>query len=347
MAETKEIIMSRIMSNISDLYDKSEGSFFFDTEMPIAIELANADIKADKILDNGFADTAKSPYLDRICSEQGIIRKEATKSTGIVTITGIVGAAIKKGQLVASDSINFTLLVDGVIPGTGSITVSIECCEFGTKGNVPVGAIKYFPKTIEGLQSVNNDLALNNGYDAETDESLKERYYSKVRTPATSGNKWHYLNWSKEVTGVGDARVIPLWNGNGTVKVIIINSNKKGADSTLINAVSTHIDDVRPIGATVSVVSATEKPITITVTVTIDTANYSQAQVKASIESNISEYLKSIAFSETYVSYARIGGIILATKGVLDYSNLRVNTGTANISILDTEVAILGGVTIG
>lgn len=66
--------------------------------------------------------------------------------------------------------------------------------------------------------------------DQETDDELRARYYIKIQTPATSGNAYHYRLWSKEVSGVGDAKVYPLWNGNGTVKVLIIDSNKTGAE---------------------------------------------------------------------------------------------------------------------
>lgn len=347
MAETQQIIKDRLISNISDEYDKTEGSFIYDVEAPLAIELANLSVKADEILDNGFADTATGIYLDKVCNEQGVYRKSATKATGVVTITGVIGSTISIGQLVASDTVNYTFTQDCVIPESGTIDVNIECVSYGVIGNVPVGAIKYFPVTIQGLQTVTNNSAISNGYEAETDTDLRDRYYSKVRTPTTSGNKYHYLNWCKEVTGVGDARVLPLWAGNGTVKCIIINSNKRQADSTLINAVSAYIEENRPIGATVTVASATEKAINISVTLVIDSANYTIETVTTTIENNLTEYFKLIAFKDTYISYAKIGNLIIDSEGVLDYSILKINNGTANISILDSEVAVLGGVTVG
>jgi len=347
MAETKEVIQTRMLDSISDAFDKTEGSFFYDATKPVSIELENMSIKADDILNKGFADTATGTYLDKIADEQGIFRKPATKAMGIVTITGINGAAIVKGEMVASDNVNFIFTSDDVIPSTGTINVTVECEQFGSIGNVPIGAIKYFPKTLEGLQIVTNATALTNGYNAESDEDLRARYYTKVQTPTTSGNKYHYINWAKEVTGVGDARVVPLWNGNGTVKVILINSYKKAADSTLINSVGTYIEDNRPIGATVTVISATEKPINVSVTLTIDTNNYTSAQVQAAIENNLTNHFAEIAFVDTYVSYAKIGNIIINSAGVLDYSNLTINSGTANITIGNEEVAVLGGVTVG
>ena len=36
------------------------------------------------------------------------------------------------------------------------VDVLVECEVYGTTGNVPIGAIKYFPKTLQGLQTVTN-----------------------------------------------------------------------------------------------------------------------------------------------------------------------------------------------
>lgn len=344
MAEVKEVLLNRMLNNISDEYDKTTGSFFYDTIKPVAIELETLHEKADDILDKCFVGTCEGDYLDRKCSEQGIYRKQATKSTGKVKVTGIVGAKIKKGNLVSSDNVNFIFQEDKIIDETKKAIILVQCEEYGIIGNVPVGAIKYFPKTLEGLHSVYNEDPLNNGYEVENDSNLRERYYTKVRTPATSGNKYHYLNWSKEVTGVGDAKIIPLAYGPGTVKVVIINSNKTSANTDLIEKVFQHIEENRPIGATVTVISAMEKTINIALNLVIDSKNYLLDDVKLNLEKNITEYLKEIAFNQNYVSYAKIGNIIFDTDGVLDYSNLKINDTTSNIIISDEEVAVLGGV---
>lgn len=345
MSDSKEVINTRLLSNISDEYDKTEGSFFSDITEAHAIEFAEQNKVSEEILDKSFIDTSYGVYLDRKVIEQGLIRKQATQSTGYVTITGQEGAEIKIGDKVASDTVTYTVQENKTIDSTKNVIVKVESDEFGEKGNCPVGAIKYFPVTIPGVVTVTNAEKFDNGYNAETDDSLRKRYLEKIQTPPTSGNKYHYLNWAKEVTGVGDAKVFPLWNGNGTVKVVIINSNKCGADTNLINAVSTHIEDNRPIGATVTVISAIEKAINITATLTIDANNYTLDQVKTNIQSNVTKYLADISFTETSVSYAKIGSLIIASNGILDYSGLTVNGGTANIQVGAEEVAVIGTIT--
>lgn len=337
-------VLNNMLNEVSNDYNKTEGSFIYDSLAPVSIEIESIQGDVAEIINNAFADTATGEYLDRIVAAQGLTRKPAVAAHGSVKITGAEGAVIDVGILVASDLANYEVTEGGTIPVTGYLTVPVICQTAGTIGNVPSGAIKYFPVTIEGLYEVTNESAITTGYAEETDAELRTRYYSQVQAPATSGNAAQYKNWAKEIPGVGDARVFPLWNGNGTVKVAIIDSNKQAADADLVDAVQDYIDLMQPIGATTTVVSATEKDIDVGVSITI-TAGAVLADVKTLIEANLVKYFKSIAFVESYVSYAKLGNTILSTDGVLDYSNLTINSGTANIAIADTEIAVLGDVT--
>lgn len=343
--QTENVIKQRMLNNTPSELDKREGAFIYDSISPVAIELAQSYIELGLILDRPFVDTATGTYLDRKVVEQGLTRKPAVAANGYVDITGQNGAQINEGDKVASVKATYTIKESKTIGATGIETVFVECDQPGSIGNCPVGSINIFPISLPGLTTVTNTAEFNNGYDGETDEELRQRYFDKVRTPPTSGNKYHYRNWTMEVTGVGDAVVKPLANGPGTVKIIIIDSNKTGAEPELIAAVVEHIEEVRPIGAAVTVVSATEVPINVTATITLATG-YTLEQVKATIENNLTEYLKTAAFAESYVSYAKIGSTILSSDGVLDYSNLLVNGATANIPVTDEQVAVIGTVTV-
>ena len=303
---TQEEILSRLLSNISSEFDKSVGSFFYDTQKPLAIELESIYEKLEEILLNGFAATAKGEYLDKKVAEQGLTRKAATYATGTVTVTGNVGSVISNGDKVASDTLVFTVTQTKYIESSGTAAVNVICDTPGKQGNVPIGAINHFPVTISGLVSVANTESTSGGFDEESDDELRERYFEKVSLPATSGSKYHYVMWAKEVEGVGDAKCIPLWNGAGTVKVIVINADKQAADETLINTVKNHIEVQRPIGAEVTVESAV--PLHINISVSLNLANgVTTDTAKQKISDSVSSYLKKNAFSGTYISYAQIG----------------------------------------
>lgn len=343
-----------MLNNISNEYDKTEGSFFYDATKPAAIELEIKNKEIKEVANKLDLENLHGEELERFVFQRtGITRKPATKAITTVIIFGSEGSIISKGNLVASDTINFVSLDTKIIDSTGQVNVLVECEEAGTIGNVPVGAIKYFPVTIPGLTGVTNTETVSNGYNSESDKELLERYYERIRTPATSGNKYHYINWAKEVIGVGDARVVPLWAGDNTVKVIIIDSNKQPASVDLIEKVQNYIDPgitglgegQAPIGAFCTVVSARDKAINILFTVERDT-NYTLEQVQENVRNNIIEHLKTFAFKDNTVSYAKIGALILASVGVLDYEGLTINSGTANIIIDYEEVAVLGEVVI-
>ena len=72
------------------------------------------------------------------------------------------------------------------------------------------------------------------GREEEDDNSLRARYFTRVRREAVSANKQHYKQWAEEVDGVGRAKIFPLWNGDGTVKVVITNANLEPASDILI-----------------------------------------------------------------------------------------------------------------
>lgn len=344
--QTYETIMARLLAKVPDTLDKREGSFIWDALSPAALELAEAYIQLDLVLQYGFAQTTYGQYLDYRAAEHGLTRKAATKATGQVTITGSSGAIVPAGALFATSAgVQFQTLTEVTIGDSGTATADIEAVEAGAAGNVPAGAITQIPVSIAGVTAVTNPTATSGGTDEESDADLLARLLERVQNPATSGNAAHYKQWALEVSGVGDAKVLPLWDGPGTVKVVIIDSNKQPANAEIVQNAADYIETVRPIGATVTVESATGLEIDVTATVTLATGAV-LADVQAVFEEALTAYLQQIAFKQNYVSYAQVGSLLLDTPGVLDYSNLMLNNGTGNVSIGDAEVAVLGTVTL-
>jgi uncharacterized phage protein gp47/JayE len=352
--KTKDSIHQDMLTNISDEYDKTVGSFIYDSTKPVAIELETVYQDLGSVVDKLSIEKLKDDELaQRVYERTGIERKLATYATATVLVSGTEAAIINTGDKVASDTVNFSCTESKTIDSSGQVLVLVQCDEEGSIGNVPANSIKYFPITLQGLASVTNQSPITNGYDAESDEALLKRYFEHIQTPPTSGNKAQYKNWAKEVTGVGDARVFPLWNGNNTVKIVIIDSNKQAASTDLVANVQEYIDPnisgtgegEAPIGAYCTVVSAAELEINVSFTAVKDLA-YTDQQLQTNVETVINNYLNDIAFVEVQVSYAKIGSLILSVGGILDYSDLQVNSGTVNLIVNDEQVAVLGGVTI-
>jgi uncharacterized phage protein gp47/JayE len=347
--QTFEEILERMLARLPDDIDKRPGSVVYDLLAPAAAELAQAYIEMDNVLDLGFADTTYGEYLDRRAAEQGLTRKQAVKATGQVTFTGPEGTVIPAGTRLVTggvEPIYFATTAEVTITN-GTATVIAEAEEGGVKGNVAAGEITSLAigEDLFGVVSVTNAEPFTGGVDEETDEELLARYKEKVTRPITSGNKYHYEAWAKEVPGVADARCYPRWNGNGTVKVVVVNSEKRSPSAAVIQAVRDHIEEVRPVNADVTVVGVTEVPINVSATVTL-AAGANPEDAEADIREKITEYFKDIAFDETIVRYTAIGNAILDANGVIDYSNLTVNGAVTNVILNDDQVPILGAVNI-
>src|SRR5690606_25751366 len=106
----------------------------------------------------------------------------------------------------------------------------------------------------------------------------------------TSGNKYHYELWATEVEGVSAARVHPLWDGNGTVKVVLVDTEGRAPAPEVVAATAAHIEEQRPIGATVTVVPVTEVPVDIEVSLSLS-GDLMVEDVRAEVERHISNYL--------------------------------------------------------
>lgn len=289
--------------------------------------------------------------LTKKCAQdRNIIRKPATYSTGNLTVNGDFSLSV--GDQFSTEGGIVFAVTSAVSDTNGTANVPVACVNSGIIGNVASNTITKMPVTLTGVTSVTNANAFNNGYDEESNEDLRQRYKDDVSMPITSGNVYHYKKWASECIGVGNARVIPLWNGNNTVKVVIINSNAQSASSDLIASVQNYIDPgvsgtgqgQAPIGAYCTVVSAITLDINITANIKYTNIS-NKTIVDAAINSSIVEHLKVIAFKQNYVSYAKIGELILNTDGVDDYNTLLVNTTTANVSTTNEQVAVKGTAT--
>lgn len=349
-SETQETILTRMLNNINTSLNKKEGSFIFDAISPVSIELAQAYAELDKILELGFAQTTYGRFLDYRAEEHGLTRKVATYSKGIITIIGSSNLEIPKGSIFASKlGIQFATDNVATIEVDGTVDVSVTAVRAGKSGNLPAQAICEMSLPISGITSITNSEGTTGGNDEESDEALLDRLLLKVREPATSGNEYHYLQWAREVNGVGDAKVFPRWDGNGTIKVFIINESKEPADAQLVQNTTDYIDNVRPIGAEVTVESASELLINIEAQIKA-ASGYSLSELQLSIEETVKEYLKEIVFEKTTIYISQIGFKISNISGVDAYTGLKINGSTDDIELIyekdNTQVPVLGTVAL-
>lgn len=343
-AQYKDDIQARMVGELAKVDDKTaiEGSFSRDIINANSIEFQNAYAEMDLISQAMFADTAWGEYLTARAAEYGIDRKRAQAAQVALTLTGTAGARVPKASLfdTADGSVQFRTDLAVTIGEDGKTTVSATAQAKGAAGNVAAGKVNHIPASIPGVHAVTNEAAAHDGYDEETDAALLKRYQVAVRTPATSGNVYHYYNWAMSVEGVGNCKVLPLWNGPGTVKVIIIDSNLGAASDTLIKKVADYIESVRPIGATVSVVTTTPKPVKI------------EAEVEGTadaekLKADVNAYAVAHSLEMATLSAARVIDLLMNQSSVSDVGAVTLN-GAARVKaqadeMLTVEEVVLHG----
>ena len=338
--QTYEAIKQRIFDNINIDIDKREGSFLSNMVSPLSEELAKAYINMSDILSLGFIEDTFDTYLDKRVSEFGVYRKQGSKAIGEIKVEGKEGAIITNGTLIKANDLYFTVLNDIELP-TDNI-LYVEANEVGYKYNLLANTEFELVEKNDKVTSLINETDFKNGIDIESDEDLRKRFIKVVNNPSTSGNKAHYEEWALEVDGVGRAIVYPLWNGNGTVKVMVVGNDNKPVLEDVRKNVEDHITENMPIGCQLTVTTPTNLDATIVATIELK-EGYEIEEVKQEFEAKINEYLKSVTNEFTY---SKVYGLLANIIGIEDIGTLTINGGNSNITISEDKIINISEINI-
>lgn len=342
---TKQEILQSMLDTIPDTFDKRQGSIIYDALAPAATELAKMYIELYGRFELVFIDTSSGEYLDRIVMQNGVSRKPATNAIR----KGIFSMEIPIGSRFGIEDVSYEAieLING-------FNYKLRCLSSGNIGNKYFGTLT--PITyIKGLESAELAEIIDVGEDIESDNDLRDRYIQTVLAPQFGGNVSDYKIKTKELEGVGGVKVIPIWNGGGTVKLIITSSTNQVPTTNLINEVQEAIDPtndgtglgIAPIGHIVTVLGATASNINVSTNLTLEsgkTASDVQNAVNE-VVNNYFSYLRS-KWDESQTLIVRISEIdsrLLGVPGVLDVTNTKLNSNASNIEIESDKIPFLNG----
>lgn len=414
---SEEEIAQQGLNALNDKYQKSVGFFAWDYFIALGKLIKSL---WDKVIyvARCLTDLSYMEYDDLVnfvFQTRGIVAKTETYSSGVLTVTNGAGTINAGDMFKTASGISFVATETKSVSTNG--TFNVQCTSAGSVGNVAVNSITVIPTTIQGIVSVTNNSAFSNGYDKETKTDLLQRYYDDIQTPITSGNVYHYKKWCLEVTGVGNVKIKSLWDGDNTVKCVIVNSNNGVPTTALINSVQKYVDPFgyqvtdgdeigyvqnynessgsvdyvssgtviykdftltevlmtaesnefyyvssakfgwgcgngqAPVGAYCTIAGATAKNLTIVITGLVIQTGATKSTVLTNIENSIKKYLSEITFSESihYVSYSKIGALIMDADGVADYTSYTLNGDSQNITLTDnnstSEIPVLYSLT--
>lgn len=360
--ESFEDILERCLDRVPDSVDKREGSVIYDAIAPCAAEICQLRIQLDEVEDNSFADTADRDHLIRRAAEQSII-PQAASSAVLRGVTEPLYDLVPVGTRFSLDDLNYV-----VTKADGEGTYELTCETPGTEGNQHTGVLTPI-EYVDGLGSMSLTEVLIPGEDDEETEAFRERYENSFDDKSFGGNCTEYIQRTNAINGVGATKVTPVWNGGGTVKLTILDSNYDPATTTLIDTVQQAIDPTKdgngvgiaPIGHVVTVETASTVAINITASITFQDG-YSFDAMKTQIEDAIKAYLVTIRKAwasgdaavvdkdspgkhSSVVRISQIENRILNLEGVVDIADTAINGTQGNLSLSDYEVPVMGVIT--
>lgn len=357
--EDEDEILARMLEELPEDWRAEPGDFVHDAVAPVPMEIKQLQLNQDTILKGVFPQYAEGSDLDDILEEIGMSRLPATASTRKLLVDGDAGVVIPKGHTTSvvildesGNPMEFTVNETETFVTSGWLEVEVTATETGQAGNVPFGSEFIFIPPIAGIRSIKDAGVMVPGKDDESDQDAYDRYLYRVSNPDTGGNKHDYRRWSLDVPGVGNVRVFPRWNGNGTVKVVVVDTEDKPASTELVANLQEYLDPGKtglgdgkaPCGAQVTVKAAAPYIINVAADVTLY-AGVTTEEVVAAFREGFEAYRKEIAFQDIPIAIAKVGSILIGTYGVGNYTALTLNGGSVDLELGPEDVPIIGTVT--
>lgn len=349
-AQTYENVLADVLSRAPEGIDLRQGSIFFDAVSGICFKIAKYYADLEQVFNMVFLPTAVGDYLTTLGEQYAVYRRDASPAKYKASFEG---AMPEPGTRFFADGHYFTLVDDS------ENGLYLEAEESGIGANdIPPGTPVVPVDNVPGLTSASISSSLEPGTDEEEDESLRQRIQEKLAGPAENGNVQHYKTWCESITGVGRARIIPLWNGENTVKAVLIDTEGKPASAEVVERVQEYVDPggtglgygQANIGAHFTAVAATPVTVTVSFGVVLSRGG-SIPEVKAAAEKALADYFKDANLNtpESEAITLRVnavGNILYSLSGVLDYTDLKFNGKASNIELETEEVLSLGEVTV-
>lgn len=346
---TPETIKAELMSRLAAAgldIDTREGSYTDLIYSEAAYQIYKAWQQFRVLLAAAVPGEDSGPYLDLFAAQYGMERTPAATAHVTLTFTGEDGVVIPAGTvcLTASGLRFATDLEAALAGGTASAAATAEMA--GAAYNVPAGAVTRFLVTVPGVSAVTNPAPGEGGADGESDAVFYGRIHTRLSQPVASGNGYYYEQLALQTPGVGQARTIPLWDGPGTVKVVLASEDKQPVDQLVVTQAQQILDEGRVIGADVTAVSAQALAVDVAACCTLE-GGVLPGAVEEELTGLLEEMFRGVEFGvEAAIRLNQVALRLLSCGGVVDYTQLTLNGRGATLSKTAEQVPVLGSVSI-
>ncbi|MDR1292286.1 MAG: baseplate J/gp47 family protein [Clostridiales Family XIII bacterium] len=346
---TGDLIMERMLARVPEhirgkSIDKREGSIIYDALAPAAQELFVMYTCLDDIFDEAFADTAAREYLVRRASERGLAPFPATYAIW----RGEFNMDVPIGSRFSIEDLDYV-----VIGKIEDFVFELQCETVGAVGNDYAGdliPVEY----IDGLEYAELTQLLIPGDDEEDTEKFRARYFESFKYQSFGGNIADYKSKVLAIPGVGAVNVVPVWDGGGTVKIVVSDSQYHAPTQTLIDRVQSEIDPgqtglgygLAPIGHVVTVEGVETTVVNLAALIEYET-EYDWPAVQVEACAKLDDYYNELSrnFGSSQQIIIRISQIeirLLTVKGIADIADTQINGIAANLVLQNNRLPLRG-----
>lgn len=363
----EDAVEQGLISHAEDFPDlianREDISNYYIMEESVIANLVASIIYPDltSVYESGKVEYAEGVDLDDLGVERGIPRPLASYASAEVTFTrnGVAeeDITIDEGVIIATESGIAYRTVEQIYIPLESESVTVQCLsvEPGSENKVLENTLTNIVSVITHDLSCTNESASSGGEDEYTDDEYRYLILNWIKIHLKGSNE-AYENYFANFDGLDDYKLVPKWNGSGTMKIIL----DPGTPYLLNKAYEEIQESVCQADEDLFMTAPTLKPVDIyaVVNVDIDQINPYSDLEKSDIQSKVISSIKTYVdggylSSGEYYQGLRIGEdfiphklAVFLDKEILELKNITFNYPDDYIEVLDDEQCVANNITI-
>jgi len=319
-----------------------------------------------QVLQTTRASTSAGSDLDSWMADFGLTRLPAVTASGSATFarfSPVTTALVPVGTLVvtADGSQSFAVATDTtnaawsaaqngyvIAAGIAAVTVAVSATAAGSGGNVQAGAIGLIQAALPGVDTVSNAAPTAGGLDAESDAALWARfsaYLVSLFKATTAAVGYAVASVQQGLQYTIQENVAPGGATQPGCFIVTVDNGTGAPPSTLLTAIGSAIEQVRPLGSVWTVVGPTVSTANVYMAITTaPTATH--ATVTAQVAAALTAFGNALPVGAP-LPWSRLAQVAYdASASVTNVSGVLLNGGTADIVPGVGGVVKAGGVVV-
>ncbi len=307
-----------------------------------------------QVLQTTRAATSAGADLDTWVGDFALARLPAVAAQGSVTFARYASGpaiTIPAGTLLrsADGALSFTTTADATM-ASGALSVSVAAVAVtpGAAGNVQAASITLIAAVLPGVDTVSNPAAFQGGIDAESDAALRARFglFLDSRSRATSAaiafavaGVQQGLRHALQENMAADGS--PLIGGF----TVTVDDGSGSPSASLLAAVGTAIEAVRPIGTIYAVRAPALVPIAAALWVDVAPGANGGA-ARDAVAAAVTAYIDGLGLGEAVVWSRLFPAAYAASPDITRVSAATLNGGMVDVAIGPASVATIASVSV-